>query len=85
MTVAGCPVQLTDIEYRMLVVLSASAGSVLTNMHLLEQVWGQGKTGGYGRLRNIIRRLRRKLGDDANKPTYIFNEPRIGYCMPKGE
>ena len=84
-TVAGCPVHLTDIEYRMLVVLSASAGSVLTNMHLLEQVWGQGKTGGYGRVRNIIRRLRRKLGDDANKPTYIFNEPRIGYCMPKGE
>ncbi len=83
-TVAGRPVRLTDMEYRMLVVLSASAGSVLPNMHLLEQVWGLGKTGGYGPVRNIIRRLRRKLGDDARKPTYIFNEPRVGYYMPEG-
>ena len=36
-------------------------------------------------MRNIIKRLRRKLGDDANNPTYILNEPRVGYRMPKGE
>ena len=29
--------------------------------------------------------LRRKLGDDANNPTYILNEPRVGYRMAKGE
>ena len=28
--------------------------------------------------------LRRKLGDDASNPTYIFAEPRVGYRMPKG-
>ena len=27
----------------------------------------------------------RKLGDDANNPTYILNEPRVGYRMEKGE
>ena len=26
----------------------------------------------------------RKLGDDAGNPAYIFNEPRVGYRMPKG-
>ena len=26
-----------------------------------------------------------KLGDDANNPAYIFNEPRIGYPMAKAE
>ena len=30
-------------------------------------------------------RLRLKLGDDASNPTYIINEPRVGYCMPKAE
>ena len=25
------------------------------------------------------------LGDDADNPTYIFTEPRVGYRMPKGE
>ena len=28
---------------------------------------------------------RRKLDHDADNPTYIFTEPRVGYRMPKGE
>ena len=36
-------------------------------------------------MRAIVRRLRRKLGDDADDPTYIFNKRRVGYCMEKGE
>lgn len=30
-----------------------------------------------------MKRLRRKLGDDARVPTYIFTEPRVGYRMMK--
>ena len=37
------------------------------------------------RVRTAAKQLRRKLGDDANNPTYILNEPRVGYRMPKGE
>lgn len=84
-TVAGRPIRLTDIEYRMLAELSVGAGRVLTNVQLLQRVWGLEKTGGSGPVRNIIKRLRQKLGDDARNPTYIFNEPRVGYRMPKGE
>ena len=29
--------------------------------------------------------LRRKLGDDAENPAYIFTEIRVGYRMPRGE
>ena len=36
-------------------------------------------------MRTAAKQLRRKLGDDANHPTYILNEPRIGYRMEKGE
>ena len=58
---------------------------MLTNVQLLQRVWGLDKTGGSGPVRNIIKRLRGKLGDDAGNPTYIFNEPRVGYRMPEGE
>lgn len=27
--------------------------------------------------------LRRKLGDDADHPTYVFTETRVGYWMPR--
>ena len=46
---------------------------------------------GSGALRTLRRRalrhrsLGRKLGDDVEHPTYIFNEPRVGYRMPRGE
>ena len=36
-------------------------------------------------MRAIVKSLRRKLGDDADDPTYILNEPRVGYRMEKGE
>ena len=36
-------------------------------------------------MRTIINKLRRKLGDDADIPTCIFTEPRVGYRMPEGE
>ena len=84
-TLDGEPVHLTPVEYRLLAELAASAGQVLTNFQLLQRVWGPHKTGGYGPVRDIIKRLRRKLGDNARDPAYIFNEPRVGYMMPKQE
>jgi DNA-binding response OmpR family regulator len=34
-------------------------------------------------VRTVVKNLRRKLGEDAGNPTYIFTEPRIGYRMGK--
>ena len=84
-TVAGRPIDLTNIEYRMLAELAVNAGRVVTNFQLLRRVWGVEKTSSSGPVRNIVNRLRRKLGDDAGSPTYIFNKPRVGYRMPMGE
>ena len=84
-TVASVPVDLMDIEYRLLAELSANAGRILTHEQLLRQVWGQENTGDSGPVRAIVRRLRRKLGDDADNPAYIFNKRRVGYWMEKGE
>ena len=84
-TLAGRPVALTIIEYRMLVELSANAGRPLTHQHLLQRVWGPDQGENTAPVRNIVGRLRRKLGDDAGHPGYIFAEPSVGYRMEQGE
>ncbi len=84
-TLSGRPVPMVAMEYRLLVELSANAGRVLTYEHLLERVWGERNNDDVRPMRTIISKLRRKLGDDADNPTYIFTESRVGYRMPKGE
>ena len=84
-TLAGRPVQLTAIEYGLLFELSANAGRVMTYDRLLQRVWGLRRSGDSRRVRTAAKQLRRKLGDDANNPTYILNEARVGYRMEKGE
>ena len=84
-SLAGRPLPLIAMEYRLLAELSANAGRMLTYEHLLERVWGEKSSGDVRPMRTIVSKLRRKLGDDADNPTYIFTEPRVGYRMPKGE
>ena len=33
-------------------------------------------------MRAFVKKLRRKLGDDAVRPSYILTERTVGYCMP---
>ena len=84
-TLRGSPVSLAAIQYRMLVELSANAGRVLTYAHLLGRVWDSAGDADVRPMRTTISAIRRKLGDDANNPTYIFTEPRVGYSMPKAD
>lgn len=84
-TVAGRPVKLTPTEYAVLFEISTNAGVVITHQDLLRRVWGLEHTGDSGLVRTIVNRLRRKIGDDATDPTYIFTQPRIGYRMTKGQ
>ena len=84
-SVAGRPVQLTAIEYRTLAELSANAGRVLTYEHLLRRVWRLQADADLRPMRTAISSLRRKLGDDAEDPNYIFTQLRVGYRMPERE
>ena len=58
---------------------------MLTHDRLLQRVWGSEKSSDVRVIRTHLRRLRRKLGEDAENPTYIFVEPRVGYRMAKEE
>ena len=80
-TVAGRRVDLTAIEYELLRVLSTGGGRVSTVDALLRQVWGGRRAGDPKLLRAFVKRLRRKLGDDAARPAYIFTERGVGYRM----
>ena len=83
--VAGRQVHLTPIEYDLLRVLSVNAGRALSHDQLLRRVWHITTAGDPQVVRTHLRRLRRKLGDDADNPSYIFTEPGVGYRMPEEE
>ena len=83
-TLAGSPVRLTAMEYRMLAQLSANAGKVLTYGQLLKRVWGAESDADVRPMRTVVSTLRRRLDDDADNPKFIFTDPRVGYRMPKG-
>ena len=80
-SVGGRPVELTATEYDLLCALSLNAGRVSSHEMLLRQVWKERGNGDPKIVRAYVKRLRRKLGDDATDPTWIFNERGVGYRM----
>ena len=81
-TVAGRPVRLTAIEYKLLYALSLDAGGATTHESLRRRVWGDRGGANPQTVRNAVRKLRRKLGDDAGDPKYILTVRGLGYRMP---
>ena len=82
-TVAGRHVELTAKEYELLRVLSLKAGRVVTYESLLCQVWSERDGGDAALVRNFVKKLRAKLGDDARRPTWVFSVRGVGYRMAR--
>jgi two-component system KDP operon response regulator KdpE len=78
-TLDGEPVAVTPIEYRLLEVLVANPGRLMTREELLDAVWGTHEDEQRVRLRVTMVNLRRKLHDDAAHPRLIVTEPGLGY------
>ena len=78
-TRSGEPVHLTPIEYRLLGVLLANTGKVMTQRHLLREVWGPSHSESSHYLRVYVGHLRQKLEDDPTQPTYLLTETGVGY------
>jgi two-component system KDP operon response regulator KdpE len=75
----GQPVPLTATEYKLLYHLVRNAGRVLPHETLLAKVWGREYVDEIDYLRVYIRRLRRKLERDPERPRHILTERGLGY------
>lgn len=76
----GSEVRLTETEWQLVDQLSGRPGRVLTHRWLIKQVWGphvgaEAETS----LRQHVRSVRAKIGDDAHEPRYIRTESGVGY------
>lgn len=77
----GVEVHLTPIEYRLLGVMIANAGRVLTHRSLLREVWGPSSAERTHYLRVYMAQLRQKLEADAARPIHIVTETGVGYRL----
>jgi DNA-binding response OmpR family regulator len=79
-TVDGRPVQLTHVEFRLLRTLLDADGRVLSRDQLLDAVWGEDEAEVLDRTIDVhVRRLRDKLGDDADAPRWVATVRGAGY------
>ncbi len=74
-------VHLTPIEYRLLSLMIANLGRVLTHRQILREVWGPSyvEQGHYVRIH--MGHLRQKLEDDPAQPKHLVTETAVGYRL----
>ncbi len=77
--VEGSEVHLTPIEFKLLLLLIANRGKVITHSQISKEVWGYGETGDSKSIRVFMASLRRKIEKDRSNPRFIFTEIGVGY------
>jgi two-component system KDP operon response regulator KdpE len=78
---AGKPVPLSPKEYRLLQVLAQHAGNVVTQQHLLSEIWGKGHIEDAHYLRILVRKLRQKIEVAPTRPKILLTELGVGYRL----
>jgi DNA-binding response OmpR family regulator len=82
LTIGGTrELRMTPLEVRLLQLLFANAGQVVQADRLLAHVWGQRGGGDRQLLKQLVHRLRLKLGDDAEQPRWLETIPNAGYRL----
>ncbi|MBE6604817.1 MAG: response regulator transcription factor [Ruminococcaceae bacterium] len=88
---AGCAylgeeeLHLTPIEYKILCLLAANVGKVLTHTFITRKIWGAAWENNVASLRVFMATLRKKIEAAPNSPQYIQTHIGIGYRMLRGE
>ena len=81
----GENIHLTQNEFRVVSLLSANAGKVLTYDFILKELWGPAARGNNQALRVHMANIRRKIEENPAEPKYIFTEVGVGYRMVEGD
>ncbi|MGW4729827.1 response regulator transcription factor [Streptomyces shenzhenensis] len=72
-------VELSALDFDLLMALARAPGRVFTRRGLIESLWGRDFFGDERVVDVHIRTLRRALGDDANAPQFVGTVRAIGY------
>nr|WTB29536.1 response regulator transcription factor [Streptomyces sp. NBC_00830] len=72
-------VELSALDFDLLMAMARTPGRVFTRRGLIEHVWGRDFFGDERVVDVHIRTLRRALGDDANAPRFVGTVRAIGY------
>ncbi|GAA2736267.1 response regulator [Actinocorallia aurantiaca] len=75
----GADVRLTPTEWHVLEILVRNPGRLVSQQHLLHEVWGPSYATETNYLRVYLAQLRRKLEPDPARPRYFITEPGMGY------
>ena len=75
----GKPVELSTLEFELLVALARAPGRALTRRQLLERVWGWDFYGDERVVDVHVRSIRKALGDSADAPELIGTVRGVGY------
>ena len=75
----GVRIRLTQVEYSIMKVFMQNPGRALSREDILSAVWGRDFEGDLKIVDVNIRRLRIKIEDDTNAPTYITTVCGFGY------
>lgn len=81
----GENLHLTQIEYKILELLTRYAGRVLTYDFIIGHVWGRNAAPDNQVLRVNMANIRRKIEQNPAAPEYIRTEIGVGYWMADGE
>jgi len=73
--------KLTPLESRLVQLLLANAGQVVHTERLLVHVWGRRGGGDRQLLKQLVHRLRQKIGDDPEEPQFLETIPSVGYRL----
>jgi len=77
----GKPLRLTRLETRLLQILVAQAGHVVSAERLLAHVWGHRGSGDRQLLKQLVHRLRQKLERDSAGADLLQTEAGVGYRL----
>jgi two-component system, OmpR family, KDP operon response regulator KdpE len=72
-------IRLTPTEWHLLEILIRNPGKLISQKHLLHEVWGPQYQTETNYLRQYLARLRSKLEDDPTHPRHLITEPGMGY------
>lgn len=80
-TLSGKKIDLTPIEFDLLVYLMENTGLALSHQVILQHVWGESYRQEVEYLRVYIGRLRQKIETDTANPRYLLTVRGVGYTF----